>query len=130
MQLSTRPPKSISKSLKSKALAAPGEIERAKFERQRNEMQNAKEGEEMPQNVRNFWLECEVDGRRETVACGPKAKDGGLRLKLKVRHKGEVHEALYLTACTGRGAPEELHITGYFPGGNGRVTGLCFPFPR
>ena len=48
----------------------------------------------MPRNVRNFWIELDVDGKRERIAAGPRAKDGGFSLTVKVRHLGEVLDAL------------------------------------
>lgn len=44
----------------------------------------------MPRNVRNFWLELEVDGKRTPVATGPVAEDGGFLLVLKIRNAGQV----------------------------------------
>jgi hypothetical protein len=44
----------------------------------------------MPRNVRNFWLEADIDGRKETLTGGPKNRDGGISITLKVREKGEV----------------------------------------
>ncbi|MEE8361711.1 MAG: hypothetical protein V3R71_06115, partial [Gemmatimonadales bacterium] len=48
----------------------------------------------MPRNVRNFWVELEVDGRRERVATGPQGKDGGFELTIKQRFKGEIVNVL------------------------------------
>ena len=44
----------------------------------------------MPRNVRNFWIELEVDGRRTKVACGPAARDGGFTLTISMRNRGNV----------------------------------------
>lgn len=41
-------------------------------------------------NVRNFWIELEVDGRANVVAAGPAGKDGGFKLRIRVRDAGEV----------------------------------------
>ena len=38
----------------------------------------------MPRNVRNFWLNLSVDGKRTDVASGPVAKDGGFELRIKI----------------------------------------------
>jgi hypothetical protein len=46
----------------------------------------------MPRNVRNFWLELTVDGKKTRVATGPVRKDGGFDLVIKQRHKGQVME--------------------------------------
>ena len=47
----------------------------------------------MPRNVRNFWFEAEVDGKKKKLASGPVNKDGGICIRLLVRNKGEVAEA-------------------------------------
>lgn len=51
----------------------------------------------MPRNVRNFWLEIEVDGKKTKVATGPISKDGGVRVVVKMRDRGEIVEAGVLT---------------------------------
>jgi len=43
-----------------------------------------------PRNVRNFWLELEVDGKKTKVATGPVRKDGGFVLTVKQRNIGSV----------------------------------------
>ena len=45
----------------------------------------------MPRNVRNFWVELNVDGRTE-IAAGPRSKDGGFRLVVRVREDGAISE--------------------------------------
>lgn len=50
----------------------------------------------MPRNVRNFWIEAEVDGRKTPVALGPQGKDGGFHLTVYMRNKGEVEAVLGL----------------------------------
>jgi len=42
----------------------------------------------MPRNVRNFWLELQVDGRKSEVKTGPRRKDGGFSQKVFIREKG------------------------------------------
>lgn len=44
----------------------------------------------MPCNVRNFWIEIEVDGKATKVAVGPKSKDGGFGMKILVRENGDI----------------------------------------
>lgn len=44
----------------------------------------------MPRNVRNFWLELEVDGRKAKVATGPRRSDGGFRLTILIRKDGNI----------------------------------------
>lgn len=44
----------------------------------------------MPQNVRNFWLIAQVDGRATSVQTGPEAATGGIDLTVQMRDKGAV----------------------------------------
>ena len=44
----------------------------------------------MPRNVRNFWFDAWIDGKQEKVSSGPRAKNGGMDIVLKVRNKGSV----------------------------------------
>lgn len=60
-----------------------------------------------PRNVRNWWIEVEVDGRATKVALGPVARDGGFDLVVKMRSGGEVAEALWVT---GRARGEDLTL--------------------
>jgi hypothetical protein len=59
----------------------------------------------MPRNVRNFWIEIEVDGRKERIACGPKSASGGFTMKLLMRNEGEV---MHVANISGRRVGEEL----------------------
>jgi hypothetical protein len=43
-----------------------------------------------PRNVRNFWLELEVDGKKTRVATGPRGKTGGFKLTIYIRDDGSV----------------------------------------
>lgn len=54
----------------------------------------------MPRNVRNFWIELEIDGRKTKVATGPRSRDGGFNLKVLMREKGQISE-------------KEFRLTGY-----------------
>jgi len=44
----------------------------------------------MPRNVRNFWLNADIDGRRSRFASGPRARDGGFRLDIYHRERGDI----------------------------------------
>jgi hypothetical protein len=44
----------------------------------------------MPRNVRNFWVNLSVDGRKSIVATGPVAKDGGFALDILIRENGSI----------------------------------------
>ena len=48
----------------------------------------------MPRNVRNFWIDGQVDGRQSDVSGGPRAKDGGIRVDIKQRDNGSVTDAV------------------------------------
>lgn len=48
----------------------------------------------MPRNVRNFFVELQVDGRRSRVSTGPIRKDGGFQATIYIRDKGYVSKAL------------------------------------
>lgn len=48
----------------------------------------------MPRNVRNFWIEADIDGQATRISGGPQAKDGGLDLTVKMRHNGDVVDVL------------------------------------
>lgn len=52
----------------------------------------------IPRNVRNFWIECDIDGRESTLSGGPRAKDGGIDITLYQRDKGSI-----ITAATIKG---------------------------
>lgn len=61
----------------------------------------------MPRNVRNFWIEIEVDGRKERIACGPQAAEGGFRLTIKQRASGGIIDQLLVTGeAVGEGGLE------------------------
>lgn len=47
----------------------------------------------MPRNVRNWWIELDVDGRTP-IAAGPAARDGGFELTVKQRDEGGILRAL------------------------------------
>ena len=44
----------------------------------------------MPRNVRNFWIDLNVDGRKSTVSTGPVSKDGGFSMTIKIRNNGSI----------------------------------------
>jgi hypothetical protein len=48
----------------------------------------------MPVNVRNFWIEGQIDGRSTRIEAGPQAKDGGFSLTIYQRDKGSVVKAV------------------------------------
>jgi hypothetical protein len=44
----------------------------------------------MPRNVRNFWIELEVDGKKQKIATGPRSAGGGFDMSIKVRSEGQI----------------------------------------
>jgi hypothetical protein len=48
----------------------------------------------MPRNVRNFWIQTQIDGRNSSIGAGPVRKDGGFDLTVYQRDAGEVRTAL------------------------------------
>lgn len=50
----------------------------------------------MPRNVRNFWLEFDIDGRGSVMASGPVSKDGGFSGRILMRHDGGIVRAVEL----------------------------------
>jgi hypothetical protein len=44
----------------------------------------------MPRNVRNFWIELDVDGKKQRVATGPVRSDGGFRIRVLIRDQGGI----------------------------------------
>jgi hypothetical protein len=44
----------------------------------------------MPRNVRNFWIELSVDGRKSRIETGPSRKDGGFSMTVRVRENGGI----------------------------------------
>jgi len=56
-----------------------------------------------PRNVRNFWLEIQIDGRKTRIACGPQKKDGGFSICILQRDKGQIATGAYVE---GRAGPD------------------------
>lgn len=54
----------------------------------------------MPRNVRNFWIEVDVDGRKTVIKTGPRSKNGGMTIRLYQRHKGAIGKALLEVVST------------------------------
>jgi hypothetical protein len=46
----------------------------------------------MPRSIRNFWLSAHIDGRRQAIASGPRARDGGFRLDIRMREGGDISQ--------------------------------------
>lgn len=63
----------------------------------------------MPRNVRNFWITLNVDGRETAIETGPRAKDGGFRLTVKMRDQGGIIRPLEVAGQVT--ADGRLHLT-------------------
>jgi hypothetical protein len=48
----------------------------------------------MVRNVRNFWIEAEIDGRSARLQGGPASSDGGFSLRVMMRDEGSIVRAL------------------------------------
>jgi len=44
----------------------------------------------MPRNVRNFWIELGVSGKKQRIAIGPMRPDGGFDMRILIRDQGDV----------------------------------------
>lgn len=62
----------------------------------------------MPRNVRNFWIEARIDGKKTPIATGPRRKDGGFSMTIYMRNEGGVETAVrvYGSARFGDGSLE------------------------
>jgi hypothetical protein len=43
-----------------------------------------------PRTVRNFWIEADIDGQKTRLVGGPRQKDGGFQLEIKMRGGKEI----------------------------------------
>ena len=68
----------------------------------------------MPRNVRNFWIELDVDGRKSRIETGPVRKDGGFSLTIRNREQGRI-------------SPTTLEVRGYVDG-SGQILSLSAGF--
>lgn len=55
----------------------------------------------MPRNVRNFWLDFDVDGKEKALASGPKNATGGFSGTISLRESGGVGRRIEI-----RGRPQ------------------------
>lgn len=64
----------------------------------------------MPRNVRNFWIEAEIDGRKSRIVAGPVRKDGGFSLRISMRDRGRIVEPLNIYGITLEDGNLELRV--------------------
>lgn len=48
----------------------------------------------MPRNVRNSWVDIDVDGRVSSIGAGPEAKHGTMTAQFYVRNEGMVQRSV------------------------------------
>ena len=68
-----------------------------------------------PRTVRNFWIDADIDGRRNLLAGGPKGKEGGMSLTLYQRSQGSVVAALTLSCLCGSGGELSVEVVPLLP---------------
>lgn len=47
-------------------------------------------------NVRNFWIEADIDGASSKLAGGPRNREGGFELTIFMREDGEAKTAMHV----------------------------------
>jgi len=62
----------------------------------------------MPRNVRNFWIDLDVDGQEKPIGTGPKNKEGGFSAQIFIRSGGAVEKIL---SINGRSYGNELSLS-------------------
>lgn len=72
----------------------------------------------MPRNVRNFWIDAQIDGRESRITGGPSAKDGGMSVEIFFRENGKISDRDILIDCLSAREGTENHIHIYFPPGS------------
>ena len=75
----------------------------------------------MPRNVRNFWLDAEIDGRRTTLSGGPVSRDGGFRATFYMRDNGGVVRALAVEGMAKADGTLTLNVLPYLSDGSGAI---------
>ena len=66
--------------------------------------------ESMPRNVRNFWIETEIDGASKSLEGGPKKKEGGFTTNVFMREKGGVKRVLEITGYIESGTSNNVLV--------------------
>ena len=71
----------------------------------------------MPKNVRNFWLDAQIDGRKSILTGGPSAENGGMSVEIFFRENGQISNRNIVLDCVcGDGKENQVHI--YCPSGS------------
>jgi len=59
----------------------------------------------MPANVRNYWVQCDIDGRKTRLESGPQSANGGFTESIAMRDHDRVSWVLELDGLVSR--PDE-----------------------
>lgn len=62
-------------------------------------------------NVRNFWVDCDIDGRESTLSGGPRCKTDGMTVAIKQRNNGEVETVLTVSCFVNTDGDLETYVT-------------------
>lgn len=65
--------------------------------------------------IRNFYVDCEIEGRSTTLSGGPQNKDGGMHLTITQRDNSRIVKAITITCYEYEG---DLHTVVYDTEGN------------
>jgi hypothetical protein len=60
--------------------------------------------------TRNFWIDAEIDGRKTTIASGPRSRDGGFDLSISMRDEGAVIRPLRVIGWCGSDGVLHLEV--------------------
>lgn len=66
-------------------------------------------------SIRPFWINCQIDGRKNNLEGGPKAKDGLMHTHFYIRNEGDIKKALTVNCFSEDG---KLKIVVYDSNGN------------
>jgi hypothetical protein len=72
----------------------------------------------MPRNVRNWWIELDVDGKKIDINTGPRSKSGGFNINIWQRDMGAVTGSLIIS---GEVEGDTLTLTARTFDGNSRI---------
>lgn len=61
-------------------------------------------------SIRPFWVETVIDGRKNNLSGGPKAKDGCMRTSIYARDNGEVKKVYTISCYPGEGKDLKVDI--------------------
>jgi hypothetical protein len=64
----------------------------------------------MPRNLRNFWLEANIDGLSRPFASGPRNKEGNMTLNLSTAINGESVRVLKVECYPGENGHNRIYI--------------------